>query len=79
MKKIISLLIIILFTFLIGTDAHGGNWPPPPPGPGSGNQGTQRAPVGEGLLFMLTLGVAYGARKIYKLGKDEEGPNDPSI
>lgn len=72
MKKILSVIAIVVFTFLSVLSVRAGNWPPPPPGGGGGNQGTQRAPVGEGIVVMLALGAAYGMRKMYRFNKEKE-------
>ena len=43
--------------------------PPPPPGNGHGQTGNQSggsAPIGGGLAILLSMGAAYGGRKVYK-------------
>ena len=48
--------------------------PPPPPGGGHGQNGNQNggnAPIGSGLFILLSLGVAYGSKKVYLLKKSE--------
>lgn len=66
MKKglIIMLLSIFLFTGIHQTVAQTAS-PPPPPG-GNGANGSQGAPVGSGLVILLTMGAAYGGFKGYR-------------
>ncbi len=68
MKKIFRLLVLLLLFSPLMINAQG-NPPPNPNGgndPGGGNDPVGgRAPVGGGIGILLTLGVAYGARKIY--------------
>ena len=51
--------------------------PPAPPDSNSSNNSSNKlnggaAPLGGGLFVLLTLGVAYGGRKLYKLNKESE-------
>jgi hypothetical protein len=69
MKKIIIVLIFTSFITLAGNEilAQG----PPPPHSGGHGSGLNQpagggAPIGSGIGFLLALGGAYGARKIYK-------------
>ena len=41
--------------------------PPPPPPPGQSTD--QPAPLGSGLAVLATLGLAYGAAKLYRARK----------
>jgi hypothetical protein len=73
MKKVIrsvfvtALILIPAITNYILAD------PPSPPGPGgspAGHGGTPvGAPIDNGILILLILGVVYGAYKIYELRK----------
>ena len=48
--------------------------PPPPPGGGHGSTGNQEgggAPIGSGIGILLTLGAAYGGKKVYKVWQDK--------
>ena len=48
--------------------------PPPPPGDGHGGSGNQEgggAPVGTGIGILLSLGAAYGGKKLYGASQDE--------
>jgi len=71
MKKVILNLIlvgllIIVPVIIVSASAP----PPPPPGPGTGELpigGT--APIGSGLVMLISMGMAYGARKIYNARK----------
>lgn len=69
-------LLAALFFFLgLGAFAQGG--PPPPPGEVSGGDVPMGggAPIGGGLAILLSLGAAYGGRKVYQYWKsnnDEE-------
>jgi hypothetical protein len=64
--------LIFLPLFIINIFAD----PPDPPGPGGppiGNGvpvgGNTGAPIGDGLAVLLTLSIAYGSYKIYKIWK----------
>lgn len=75
LRKFLLIAIFALFSVI----AFGQN-PPPPPGGGSGsgnNGGNQlggNAHIGGGLLILLTMGLAYGGKRIYNLraSKKEE-------
>ncbi len=70
MKKLLTTLLILTvtatFTTLLAQD------PPPPPGDHGlpGNQNTGDAPIGGGLFILLSLGAAYGGKRIYELRKE---------
>ncbi len=71
MKKIfIKLSFIIAFT-IVSTALFAQGPPPPPVDPedGGGPVGGS-APIGSGIAILLTLGAAYGGRKVYKAWKD---------
>lgn len=68
--------LILVFTLLIiicsQAQSQGPGEPPPPPG-GHGtddNQSPRGAPVGSGLMLLMTLAGAYGVRKYYTLKKN---------
>lgn len=44
--------------------------PPPPGGHGSGNDEGPGggAPIGSSIIILLSLGAAYGGKKLYKIG-----------
>jgi len=72
MKKILITLIFITSITLAGNALLAQGVPPPPPG-GHGGDTNQPAgggaPIGSGIGFLLALGGAYGARKVYKVYK----------
>lgn len=72
--NLIKHFIIAIFTFVSYTLAAQG--PPPPPGdPHGGNNDIPMgggAPIGNGLAIILTLGAAYGGRKVYLHFKEEK-------
>ncbi len=71
--KIIKFSLALLFTF--GSFVLLAQGPPPPPGdPHGGNNDIPGggAPVGSGLAIILTLGAAYGVRKVYLHFKEEK-------
>jgi hypothetical protein len=73
MKKAIIYLgaiVFILIAFALTIQAAG----PPPPPPGGGPGGGEipiggSAPLGSGLILLLSMGAAYGAKKIYDARK----------
>ncbi|MDY0078050.1 MAG: hypothetical protein RBR87_12335 [Bacteroidales bacterium] len=73
MKKIlIKLTFIIAFT--ISSTALLAQGPPPPPGdPNSGGGPVGgNAPIGSGIAILLSLGAAYGGRKVYKYWQSQK-------
>ena len=57
MKKLASLLLLLLFPLIMiaqGTGLPGPPPPPPPPG----------LPIDGGLLFLLIAGIVYGVKKL---------------
>jgi len=72
MKKIKIILAGLFFLFLsFGVMAQTG--PPDPPG-GHGEEDDQPpagAAVGGGIFLLLSMGAAYGGKKIYDLSKKE--------
>jgi hypothetical protein len=74
MKKAIFNLIItglfIVAPVIIATASA----PPPPPPPPSGTGGGDTpiggtAPIGSGLVMLISMGAAYGAKKVYDARK----------
>ena len=76
MRKIISILFFIAILY-ITIEQLVAQPPPPPTNSGSSSGGGQSgavggsAPIGGGLFILLSLGVAYGGKKIYDLRKEE--------
>lgn len=71
-KKLLVSLALVIFIGLGSFVAAQPSAPPPPSGHGSdGNQspGGGAAPVGSGIALLLTMGAAYGAKKIYNTRK----------
>ena len=64
-KKIINILLISLISItpLISFSSDGPGEPPGEPDPGSPLGGG--APIGSGLVILMTLGAAYGGKKLY--------------
>jgi len=79
MKKIMNLtkITLILTLFMGWSLVATAQAPPPPPSGGHGETGNQPAngggaPIGGGLVILLSLGAAYGGRKAYQAFKKEE-------
>jgi hypothetical protein len=77
LKQIKLLLVAALFSLLsIGAFAQTG--PPPPPNGDPGSETAQdnklggNANVGGGVLILLTLGLAYGGKRLYDLRKQKK-------
>jgi len=69
-KAILNLIIIGLLIIVPVIIASASSPPPPPPGPGTGDTpigGT--APIGSGIVLLISMGAAYGAKKIYDARK----------
>lgn len=74
-RKFLLITVFALFSII----AFGQNPPPPPGGgTGSGNNGGNQlggnAHIGGGLIILLTMGLAYGGKRIYSMrnSKKEE-------
>ena len=67
-------LILATALFLASTTALLAQVPPPPPS-GHGSGGNQPAgggaPIGSGIAILLSLGAAYGGKKVYDFRKKE--------
>ena len=78
MKKSIISLSIIFALAMTAKQTLAQHGPPQPPG-GHGSQQNQSpgggAPIGSGLGILLTLGLAYGGRKTYKVWKEKKEQN----
>jgi len=74
MKKLIIAALFLLSISFTTSELYA-QAPPPPPG-GHGEGGNQPAgggtPIGGGLVILLTLGAAYGGKKLYKAFKEKE-------
>ncbi len=72
MKKVFKVLVVSAF-LLAGPIFLSAQPQPNDPGAGGGTVGSGpiggAAPIGGGLIIMLTLGAAYGARKVYNIRK----------
>lgn len=69
MRKVIQILVlmlIILVPVILTAQPHPYD---PSIGGGTGNPTGGAAPIGGGLLILLSMAVGYGARKIYNLRK----------
>ncbi len=70
MKKLFKFFIVLAFLVMpfFSTQVTAGGQPPPPPDPGSeGDQDPYGggAPIGGGLLILLSLSGGYGLKKLY--------------
>ncbi len=71
-KAILNLIITGLFIALPVIIASASAPPPPPPpgGPGSDAPiGGGMAPIGSGLVMLISMGAAYGAKKVFDARK----------
>jgi hypothetical protein len=72
-KAILNLIITGLFLIVPVIIASASAPPPPPPPPGGGNNpnpiGGGPAPIGSGIVMLLSMGAAYGAKKVYNARK----------
>ena len=75
MKKVILNLIITGLFVVVPVIMVTASAPPPPPPPGGPGGGTPiggAAPIGSGIVMLLSMGAAYGAKKIYDARKKLE-------
>ena len=78
MKKNLIAIVLTSFFFVLSFVVTAQTNPPDPGGdpfpPGSGSSppamGGGSAPIGGGTLLLIGLGVAYGAKKVYKVVKE---------
>ena len=71
-KAIVNLIItgLLIVVPVIITCASAPPPPPPPGGPGTGNLPIGgSAPIGSGLIMLISMGVAYGAKRVYDARK----------
>ena len=72
-KAILNLIITGLFLIVPVIIASASSPPPPPPppgGPGSDQPiGGGTAPIGSGIVMLISMGAAYGAKKIFDARK----------
>jgi hypothetical protein len=74
MKSRIYKTLTIIGLIIISTGIYA-QVPPPPPGGGHGGTGNQEgggAPIGSGIGILLTLGAAYGSKKLYNIIQKQE-------
>lgn len=72
MRKSIVNLIITGLLILVPVIYSNASAPPPPPPPGPGGTDVPiggTAPVGSGLIILISMGAAYGAKKVYNARK----------
>ncbi len=82
MKKLknifLPFLLTIFLAFSVSTIFASSN-PPNPPGNGHGTGNDEEpgggAPIGSGIMLLLSLGAAYGGKKVYNLKKKETSIN----
>jgi len=72
-KAILNLIISGLFVIVPVIIASASAPPPPPPG-GPGGSGAQPiggggAPIGSGLVLLISMGAAYGTKKVFDARK----------
>ena len=80
MKNIakITKTILILTLFVCWVPLSNAQGPPPPPGGQHGQSDNQPAgpgggaPIGSGIAILLSLGAAWGGRKVYQAYKEVE-------
>ena len=85
MKNLKNIILSLVFVFAASYSmAQSG--PSDPPGGGAGSQSGNppvggNAHIGGGLCILLTIGLAYGGRKLYSLmsEKEEGGSGDKSF
>jgi hypothetical protein len=76
MKKVIINLIIVISFIIVPVITATASAPPPPPPPGDPDPSDipigGSAPVGSGLILLLSMGAAYGVKKVYDARKKLE-------
>ncbi len=75
MKKAILNLILIGLLIIVPVIIVSASSPPPPPPPDPGGGtpiGGGPAPIGTGLVMLISMGAAYGAKKVYNARKKLE-------
>ena len=73
MKKVILNLILVGLLIIVPVIMVSAAAPPPPPPPGGPGTGDipigGSAPIGSGIVMLISMGMAYGAKKIYNARK----------
>jgi hypothetical protein len=72
MKKAILNLILVGVLIIVPVIIVSASDPPPPPPPGPGGDGLPiggTAPIGSGIVMLISMGAAYGAKKVYNARK----------
>jgi len=73
MKKIIAQLSLSTVLLLSSTALLAQGPPPPPEDPNAGGGPVGGStPIGSGIAVLLTLGAAYGTRKVYQYWKNQK-------
>jgi hypothetical protein len=76
MKKAIFNLIITGLFITLPVIIASASAPPPPPPPGGPDTGDSpiggAAPIGSGLIMLVSMGAAYGAKKVFDARKKLE-------
>ena len=77
MKKAILNLIITGLFIVVPVILATASAPPPPPPPPNGGAGDPNpigggAPIGSGLVMLISMGAAYGAKKVFDARKKLE-------
>jgi len=77
MKNITKFLMAALFVACVFTTSVFAQDPPPPPNGGHGGGGNQvpggGAPIGSGIVLLITLAAGYGAKKVFQgMNADKE-------
>ncbi len=73
MKKIIAQLSLVTMLILTSTAMLAQGPPPPPEDPNAGGGPVGGgAPIGSGIALLLSLGAAYGGRKVYQYWQSQK-------
>jgi hypothetical protein len=73
MRKAIFNLIITGLLVVAPVIIASASTPPPPPDPGGGTPiGGGPAPIGSGIVMLISMGAAYGAKKVFDARKKLE-------
>lgn len=73
MKTYIKQLLLLAMIILASLQLSAQGPPPPPDDPSSGGEIVGGgAPIGSGIAILLSLGAAYGGRKVYKYWQEKE-------
>ena len=76
MKKSILHIILVGLLIIVPVIMASASAPPPPPPPPGGPSGSTpiggTAPIGSGIVMLLSMGAAYGAKKVFDARKKLE-------